>query len=208
MQEKEYSALSLLPVGERNEVFNALTRRQQAVEVAKDVLAQLNLGRYKATNCVYLDFHQDGDELLEISKSLQVVLDAPIACNVCAIGGVFASMVRLKNTVRTRTMVEDSNDVYMVKKLEGIFSESEMRAMEFVFEGASIGGDFGEKTNLAILDYRESLERAYYAATGVRIKHDTKHKMAEFSMRAIMQNVIDNDGAFVIPNAKIRTTKK
>lgn len=182
----------------RNAAFWQMTRAEQAVAVAKDVIEQVQSQKYYPSKGTYLKMPDlEKYEGKKLPASLQEVLETQ-QCDVCAIGGVFASMVRLGNTVRTYKVVEDCavsvNADYLIKKLEGIFSPTELRAMEFVFEGTNVGFDRCSVNYSSVSLYAKDMRSKYPNNPTARLV-------------AVMQNVVDNGGRFVVPGAAFKTHK-
>lgn len=169
-----------------------LTERQKRnlrVKVAKDVLEQLKWGFYKAERGVYAELvmktNEYGNDLsLETSKDLQKQLCNIDSCEVCGIGSVFMSLVRLKDSYRptpceTMGSLEDGR---MRRLLGKVFSKEQISMIETAFEGRHVD-DF-ELTD-------EQYERSVYFA-------EYQHPAAQ-TLRRIMQNIIRNKGTFNPP---------
>jgi hypothetical protein len=179
----------------RNKAFNALPRNEKAVEVAKDVLRQLDAKLYKATSGIYFDFlRQDLDPYAE--ESLQAVLETE-PCRLCAIGGTFASTARLRNNVATSTVIVPSS-TFMMETMVDVFTEHTLRAMEVVFETYNARTyPFSREDSTTLIMYGRELQS----------KVDDGHA-DDYVMRTIMQNIIDNNGEFVVPGITLAAYEK
>lgn len=167
----------------RNKWFNGLGVEDKRVAVAKDVLEQLDLKKFVAEEGTYFYLESKAKE----GESLQKVIDKGESCSVCAMGAVFASKVRLGNDCNiTDDILWDSciktGDEEVLKHTEDIFSERTMRLMEWCFEGVDIVDFFWDDYKL---EERVDVFRISY-------------KTSDSLIRAIMQNIIDNKGEFVI----------
>jgi len=161
------------------------TQRKKAVQIAEDVLAQLRARKYVATAGTYVDLNDafiEGKNYWEdvpVVKSLQTFLKKHAkkkSCHVCALGACFLANVERRNKV-------DLEDFYGRRDIEvnlaGIFSAEQMDEIETAFEGnTSHGGSWDA------------------VAFGNRYHDDTAR------LRAIMRNIIKNDGEFIPTKAK------
>ncbi len=163
---------------ERNAKFNALSPKAKRKAIARDVLEQLKAKAYLATPGTYfrLDDALSTDESLGLgvsSSELQEKLNGGERCSVCAVGAAFASRSRLGNRVSYDKGIHDS--------LLGAFSKQQIDMLESAFE------------QTAMITYysvdHDDIDRA--VRFGCRFRNDTNR------MRAIFQNVLDNDGEFV-----------
>lgn len=195
---------------ERNTWFAGLTVEQKRIEIAKDVIVQLEAGKYttkggyfslKGENLMY-DQERYKEEFSKITE-LQTLIDLPEAtCQVCGIGAVFASKVRLGDNCKMEHSehncdLEDAIDAFvsrdsLVEQLNGIFDPIQCDLIEAAFEGTTTyaESDVSEMTDDEIDDYSDKLayaERMY--------RHNTDR---DDIMRRIMQNIIDNNGTFVV----------
>jgi hypothetical protein len=187
---------------ERNKWFNSLSRNVQRVEIAKDVIAQLNAGKYRAINMNY--FMASGR--VEEGASLQEVVENN-DCSMCAMGAVFASKCRLGNdAVMKKGYNSYYHEVAQVTKITNpeeyvgdIFEEEQLRLMEVAFEGFDAAeyfekwyGNYDEETDQTSIDHIE-----YDRAIEFHEERERTHTSTEI-MIDIMLNIIDNDGKFVV----------
>ena len=150
------------------EAYKKMTRAERRVAICKDVIKQLDAGRYIARS-VYLKVTKGGSELTETK-------DNPISdktCYLCGKGAMFVSKVSKFNGVEP--FVPDStkhSDV--LKGVSDAFSRDQMDNIERLFEGyfssiTLLGDDYGDWLNWKDISKDERL-------------------------RIICQNIIDNEG--------------
>ena len=164
---------------EQNDRFNALPHNKQRVEIAKDVLKWLALGRIKAGAGSYIFIRNakariDRKENPEGSFQDLVKRDS-FTCDVCAKGALFVCAVARKDKVKNNQM-RGFNGNELSAKLGGVFSPEQLALIEAEFEGNVIDTDI-------IYDYTfiPSIDRGL--SDRMRLK-------------AIMQNIIKNNGTF------------
>ena len=163
-------------------------KRLLRVRIAKDVLEQLRLRFYKAERGTYVDFwtrsdDEGGKDFPELKSNcdLQSQLDRVGFCEVCGIGSLFVSLIRLKdqyklNKCEARSAFIDTNRLRAA--LYGIFSEYQVLLIETAFEGRHIDAVY--------LNYDDYIPATNFA--GSRTPAET--------LRRIMRNIIRNRGTF------------
>jgi len=157
------------------------TRAEKRVAIAKDVISKLNKKRYEAEQGVYCaakDIIWPEDEHTEIQTMLKGK-----KCNVCALGSLFVSAIdkydKLMFDDPTFDGINSRNDTY----LKRFFSGPQLDLMESAFERDHMGVDS--------YDYTPTKTAA--VAFGCR------YDFPDARLRAIMNNVIRNDGKFIPP---------
>lgn len=190
----------------RNAWFNSLTPEDKRVAIAQDVIEQLNLQKFVATSGEYFIA-----EDIPNTNSLQKAIDnKEVQCSVCAMGAVFASRVRLGNECNigavNSTYAElgnvQVNSDNVLNYTTDIFTEEQMRIMEFCFEGRDV--DMMFKPNwvyLSDFDSEEEYEAEVDRITELNRKCEAFYEAyysEEDRMRAIMNNIISNKGQFII----------
>lgn len=164
-------------------------RLAMRVEVAMDVLKQLDLQRIVATSGVYVSFNGPTPAPVMIAakhgEDLSEVLDFLPTCNVCAVGASLLSYARLFDSVPMGNDLGDdraiffyhSGDTENVKYIaRRMLGDGFINDIEQVFEG-------WDATHR-----RVSYSFNKYGASG-----------SETRMRVIMQDVIDHGGEFIMP---------
>ena len=207
------------------------TQEMSAVNVAKDVIAQIKAERLIATQgeyCIpYVDgydledwvsghrnYHLYGEEEIKNYDEVRAICNGSfqtlfqeedVTCEVCAIGAVFVSFVNLYNEVTVDEIVMTSRG--MLAKLSSVFSNTLMRTMERVFEGEWIEGSAKDaRDDFYRLDCitKAFIENNTDAQSGSVYIEEQLNSMSkclnpEETILSLMQNLIDNDGALMIP---------
>lgn len=159
---------------------------ERRVAVAKDVLKQLDARKMLAVAGVYCNFSKPYSEKEDKEPKAFHEFVKNASCRVCAIGGLFVSMVRIEDSFapgyRAQFRARLNRSVMntdMRMKLEKIFSSDQLRVIEHHFE----------TWNLDIKD-SDSLENFFNSSD-------------ESRMRAIMKNIIKNRGTFKPKTMKV-----
>jgi hypothetical protein len=182
----------------QNAAFKKMTATQKRIAIAKDVLKSLKNGKLVANTGSYCEWDMNSEKmntLEEGSVELQDLMVGGVieSCHVCAIGSIFTSKVMLGDDFRvgiekeyysgSRLRVEDisCSDDKMITALKGIFTESQLRLMEFAFEGNDICNNHLSKPE----KFKERLRDFYH-------NYYSSHER----LVAIMKNIIKNEGVF------------
>lgn len=121
-----------------------LTKKQTAVAIAKDVIAQINAKKFIAEQGVYLGgaIRDKTPSFLKAKnedKELQdILLKQNPKCRVCALGSVFLSKIRLQDDFKLRALHINRqfiSDADMRRNLAKFFSAEELCEIEEAFEG-------------------------------------------------------------------------
>lgn len=201
-------------IAERNKAYKAMTTRQKAVAVAMDVISQIKAKKYTPENLTYFKFEKQISYLhcnitKEVDTSLQVALETE-PCQVCAIGATFASCVRLGNSARTSGIIGASNPAkYMFTHTRAAFTSREMRAMEIVFEYTEVlelTNFFGQTDIERLVTYRNSITEKYMSIKRGWISAVVPEPAA--LLIGIMNNVIANDGLFLVEGVDFKNLDK
>lgn len=179
-------------IEKNNTKFNALPKAKKRVEIAKDVLALMKNGTIIAGSG-YLDqeVFEEYENMEEDSVSLQkILIEEPIACEVCQKGAIFLATVHKRNKLSFRYSDEiPSDSSSIVDEINDIFTEEQLHLMECAYEGTLMSDH--RKYSHKNYEMKPVWERALYF-------HDT-HKVRVNSkeiMILISQNIIDNKGTF------------
>lgn len=192
----------------RNAKFAKMKPAQKRMAIAEDVLLQLRKNKYSAEAGVYCDINlkefisskkfglndENPDKEIELQTLL---LDGTIeSCEVCAIGSMFMSKVALGNKctilVETNWYNDERADIVVsqldsstlaIEHLKGIFTEKQLRYIEFAFEGCDIGNRFTEISST----FREKIYDFH-----------NEYETNDLRLKAIMENIIKNKGNFKI----------
>lgn len=184
-----------LSIEEKNKAFNKFGKLKQRVEIAKDVLEQLDAKYLIAKPGNYVDYrltlnsHDDEQEIKE-------ALDKRKSCTACGIGSLFVCTVKKFNKIKFgdlsygtgSSISQDDIHSYMGK----YFTSFELYKIEAAFERTGSLHEFMWNTP----KYR-ALEKAanyFNNFNGEKLKPNER-------LKAIMNNIIKNNGVF-------RVTKK
>ncbi len=167
----------------KNVAFSKMTMMEKRVALAQDVLASLKAEKYVAESGTYV---QLCNTERNVGNTIQNLLKEGVQCNVCAIGSLFVSRVKMS---KTKTMTNDSDK--MVKSMRGIFNEKALRTLEYFFEGDDAASFFEE-------DEDGDADIASDAWDFYR-----SHTNDENRLIAIMENIIANKGRFIYKDVKI-----
>lgn len=181
-------------INKLNKQFKKATKAQKRVMIAQDVLAQLKTKRYVAESGCWVKpnihssckvSHHDSVQELFIEQKIE-------SCNVCALGGLFMSCTNFNNN----TLIEDLDDATaqlgdlideeekLSNKLNSIFSVKQLKLIEVYFEGND--GYFYENREYDTV-------KAFY----------TKYPSDKKRLQLIMENIVENGGAFVPKKLKV-----
>jgi len=177
-------------VAERNAWFASLTPAKKRIQIAKDVLAQLDAKVIEAQAGTYflienLDEKFNNKEFIELQK---ILVGTNSACQCCAKGALFAAKVRNYNDCKVDVHGESVavSEGTMRRNLAEIFDQYQYNLIENAFEvnsGMNLHDDKRKNRKLIRAGYM------YRDVDG-----------DETRMRMIMQNIIKNRGTFVVPN--------
>lgn len=164
-------------------------QRIKSVAIAKDVLKQL---KYIQPAHLYIDIDEDGQNILQkrIGEQLQTALPKVRKhCSVCMLGACFLSHVGLYNKFKINDMLAHSL----------IDSEGDIKPLL----RKSMGSEnviLLESAYEMITDWGESDETPYFASLRLSAaKFGQKYYDDGERMKAIMKNVIENNGEFIPP---------
>lgn len=164
------------------EEFNALTKPQQRILVARDVLEQLKIGKYQAKRTYF------SVAWIKDSKAdLRTNFDNLGTCNVCGLGACMLSLTRFKNQLT----VEDalSSGVKPMTLLRTVFTRKQLALIEYAYEM----GSPGQWTHKSINRFTNFLSLWMSKRFGERHGEGD----ANARMVAIMRNIVNNNGTFV-----------
>lgn len=170
-------------IKELNDKFKSLSRAEQRVLIAKDVLVQIRAKKYRPNAGSYVNFGKyfPGDE------SIQKHIDE-VTCNCCALGACLLSTTKYKNKLdfSDTYRLDATNDSWGL--LKDIFSPRQLTMIEYAFEVSSVGTRVGENYYGTHID--SELEDKCIAFGKVNYDSDKKRLIA------IMKNIIKNKGTF------------
>jgi hypothetical protein len=163
---------------QKNAAFNKMPKWRRRVAIARDVIAQINIGKLNPMNGTYFDsadlcYLDMGDEDVQLQGVLQ---KSNVSCNVCAIGALFTSGVLLANkcTVGQVNVADGTGRITSFRLnvyLRRFFSQEQLTLIEGAFEG-------------------------WNAAPHTRDFFSASPANSAIRLRLIMENIIANKGTF------------
>ena len=189
------------------EQFYALPMNERAVLVAKDVIAQVESGRYSPTKGHYFNLTRGfaytcREEYTLLEKAEKEGLDVkenfhliPKGCTACAIGATILSCTHLGNKLKFSDLglgsasVTDLDKTSIRELLASVFSPEQLLMIETAFEGYRMDSD-----RYAINVLGVHLERSVYLDCDAFYD---RYDNSTDTIIAIYQNIIDNNGVFV-----------
>ncbi len=174
-----------------NESFKRLSKPEQRVAIAKDVLAQIKAKKYIPYTRDYIRLKFGSPT----SGSVQKQFDE-INCHVCAIGSLFMSKVKFTNKCDFENIPSGSEQA---KQLEKYFSKKDIALMEYVFEDFDLNEEIKYKSyDLGVYQghsiSNEEILRIQKAQTLFKSNTDNE----EERLIKMMKHLIKNNGEFVI----------
>jgi hypothetical protein len=168
----------------RNAAFHKLSKRQQRIAIAKDVLSQLRLRKYKVKTGVYFrsdvlsNYFFEGGVYMASPKppmDLQTcLLTKNPQCTVCALGSAFTSLSRLGDEVEFAQRERPHASLFP------IFGEKQVHLIETAFEGLEVSW------------YKLSQKQLRKAYSFFKKYEPSANKR----LAAIFRNIIRNEGTF------------
>jgi hypothetical protein len=178
--------------------FADMTPKNKRIAIAKDVLTQLAAKKLRAAHGIYLEVVADGEFTAE------EMLRKP--CTVCALGGLFVACTnKVPSEINsdelglstdnydgfTETVLNGDSDS-MKPRMQAYFTREQLRLIEHAFEKRvieTVDENNDEYTELELAEYWEKNSRA--------MKFKPKVVSPNNRLKAIMENVIENNGTFV-----------
>lgn len=163
----------------KNAKFFTLTSEQQRVVIAKDVLKQLSLHKMHPSPGAYV-----------IGPPVRTESDRMNgdSCKVCALGALFACAVELHGGGKYKFWVPSRRII--AEYLEPYFSKDQLGLIESAFE---VNASWGECTD----DAQKAEDFGAQFGHKYNCKGYPRFDTATARMKAIMQNIIANNGTFV-----------
>jgi len=175
-------------VSKTTQKFLALTKPEQRVVIAKDIIAQLDSKFIKAKRQTYVDLNLKSgtNEFLDVQANLDKVKN----CTACAVGSMMICITKFANTLNFHQLEEMSWDHDALKLLKKIFPPNQLKLIEYSFEGSDMyAKSLAEnKMNVSSLT---SVEKKKIDLFRKGVKGG-----AEGMLKKIMENVITNSGKF------------
>ena len=196
-------------IKEANALFNKASKEEKAILLAEDVIAQVKAERYEATQGAWCNIYID-DNYDEQFNSFKVQASMP-SCEVCGLGSLFCSLVKVKNNITVGDL-DGISEEDIIERLGKIFSIEELSAIEIAFEqndGFAGVGLFDQGFEDEEEKYRLLNDRIFIKSIDGKNFKDSTYKYLKaaekFSLNIdddkeclikIMQNIIKNNGHF------------
>jgi hypothetical protein len=192
-------------IRDRNYRFGKMTRAQQRVTLAKDIIKNVISGKFIAEQGSYVSFNYDNyvdnvraQALIADARGsgtqdkLQMcqVFEAAEKCTVCGIGGAYVAAVLRADKLTLDRAGSLGNDVPMRKYLDQFFSREQQALIECAFEGDSTFQYISHDSNVTGAQTTRAKARS-------ASKFGQKFDEPDERLIAIMENVIENDGTFI-----------
>lgn len=170
---------------EATAAFNKLPKAEQRIAIAKDVLKQIEVGKYVPYTGMYVNLGQ----LRHSTKSVQESFDDIDGCEVCALGSCLLSLTKFKNEL-TFENVGDSYDNPKTRRLFGsLFSPTQTALIEAAFEQRTTSIPWADAVNRHSAN--NNVKRIYKASWFGKQYYNSTARL-----QAIMNNLITNKGTF------------
>lgn len=177
----------------KNKTFWKKSKSEQRIAIAKDVLAQLKLGFYKAdagTYCEIIKLKNDIEDAPEkLDKVFVALKKQGASCEVCGIGSCFVSLVNLGDKAKTddflSSMVEDRDsidDSSMRILLRKVFAPRQLSLIETAFERD---------------EFNDAKDNAGYEHVQKAKQFGQRYSSDKGRLTAIMNNIVENKGTFI-----------
>jgi hypothetical protein len=169
-------------------------RRKKAVAVAQDALAHLKLLTVAPGRYVSVDITHKPVTFAKSSKATAQALQKRKNCRVCALGACLLSTASLYNKFQFESLKKKASygeEEFIIPyselqyRLSEIFTQEQMDLIESAFEGRDMTGKrLPGRSSLPV----ETVQSA--------IAFGSKYDVPKARLRAIMKNIVKNDGEF------------
>lgn len=184
--------------------FSRLSKIDKKIAIAKDVIQQIKIGNFDATEGCYVDINTQKAENIfsEIAgNSLQKELDTKnsIYCKVCAKGSLLLGYFHKVNNISVED-VDDFTEIEICEKLSNIFTNGELDLMETAFEGYIVNDR--EEILYNTIPNDDDFDEDFSILAQEALKFYNCYPNVEERLIAIMKNIIKNKGYFLNYNPK------
>lgn len=202
-----------------NARFAKLTGAQKRVAIAKDVLAQLAVGRIKAHSGTYFKA-KVGNKTFKAEGEVQEALAKIPTCSACALGSLFVCTVEKADKLKLSDLsndfvVEEWDDRGQIREkvasvdsdsmhtyLKGFFSLDQLFLIENAFEVSDINSrsEFEETSDSdfgASLVFNQKVEEKFGLWGDIDRSGADRREGDRIKMERIMRNIVRNRGRFV-----------
>lgn len=176
-------AITKKQIAKWNEEFKSLSKPEQRVLIAKDVIKQLKLRKYIARESIYVEYIPAGGNL-DVRSNFDKVDD----CHCCALGSCLLSLTKYNNKFTFNDLDNLGKPVW--KELAKFFTVNQLTLIEYAFEGWYKTKEDGVGKchfNPTVEDSELDKCHSFYSI----YENDEKQRLI-----AIMKNIIKNKGTF------------
>lgn len=178
-----------------NEKFESSEPAKKRIQIAKDVIKQLNVGKIIAKTGTYFSSRTVEKKVSKLKEpeELQELLKGAPACKVCGIGSLFICDI-IRNDKYVVDPDNEGLDVdgdVIAERFSGIFDPSQLDLIETAFEARVM---FDRTNTLRERDYLGWSKNTSVANTAIAF--GKKYRNTQKRLVAIMENIIKNKGTF------------
>ena len=182
------------PFLSKNSQWKLSTALEKRIILAHDIIEQIKTNKFIASKGTYIkdikfnegDYYDTPDNCnLDIKSNFNKVKE----CKVCAIGSLFLSTIKYDNKLKFCDLEYES--AQRQSTLDNIFEPEQLYLIECAFErsnGHSSGTSIFSNKRYGFLDLEKGQKAKY--------KYDDLNQHDK--LITIMQNIIDNNGTFVV----------
>jgi len=185
---KTFAAL-LAAAEKREKKFNKLSKTAKRIAIAKDTVAAINAGTVvPSLDTGYLDAELPEGVNIRTQFLVGQALNTPVHCSACALGSMFVVKVLITNAVDAESRWDREE---IVEELVDIFSQAQLDLIESAYEGVYVG-----TFDAAYQKRWQDKHPALLAKLKRAVAFSDRYASASRRMRAIMRNIIKNNGVF------------
>lgn len=181
-------------IEESNKAFSKMSKANQRVAIAKDVIMTIKAKKIKISQGSYVTNDELSEEIgnyekpVELQKLLAKV-DEP--CEVCAKGAMFICDIMRRNDFKVSDNTNIEDERIISKRLSQYFPQQQLDLIECAFE-EGVQQDYTKTLSIRNDDgnwiYSEIAKEA--------MEFGERYKRSEDRLIAIMKNIIKNNGTF------------
>lgn len=169
-----------------NDKFNSLSKAEQRVLIARDVLTEIKAEKYIPKTGSYIKEMKVKGFIPYGANSIQKHFDE-ITCNCCALGACLLSTTKFKNKLEFNDVSYITSSDSQWGLLNDTFSGEQLTMIEYAFEKEHSGTRVGESR------FRNFLDKGTENAC---VEFGCRFSDSSDRMIAIMKNIIKNKGEF------------
>lgn len=179
------------------ETFSKLSKAEQRMYIAQDVIDRINLKQFTAMNGSFC-YTKRGNVELEKGLISNILKDPKVTCEVCAKGGLFMAFIGIVNKHDLKETIAGANAYKLNSKpmnfLSEIFTKYQLTLIETAYEGRV----YPYNLDLTTIDEKKCLA-FYFKCHGKEADMFSKPDTAKSNatLKAICKNIIKNKGLFI-----------